>query len=150
MNFWLFMFRPETYECVRGHQVVGVLPTQGERFGEVAEGDPFVVYVSRSRLLDAHGVVVGAPFHDTSPVFGPGSEKYAFRAAVRLEGTGLSRDASKLLYGLSAFESGLSTSPANYIFCRGGFLKITGEDYHWLLGCMKGEIQPKWEGSEWE
>jgi hypothetical protein len=144
-NHWLFMFRPETYELVKKHETLGVLKSHRARFSTLAPSDRFVSYVSRLQILDGHGVVESSPFESTESIFGDRSERYPHRAKVSFVETGLGRDGSKLLYGLSAFQEGLNTTPANTVLCKGGFLEITQEDYEWLVGCMRGTIQPEWE-----
>jgi hypothetical protein len=145
VNHWLFQFRPETYELVQEHGTLGVLNGHRKRFAEVKPGDAFVAYVSRVQLLDGHGVIDSEAFEAVDPIFGSGSEKYRQRARVTFLDSGLARAGGKLLYGLSEFQGAMKTTPANAIFCKGGFLKITEEDYAWLLGCMEGYIQPEWE-----
>lgn len=142
------MFRPETYACVQEHKTIGVTANHQARFREIADGDRFVAYVSRSRLLDAYGTVTGGVFEGQQRIFGDKSKNYLYRAPVAFTETGLARDGSKLLYGLSEFESGLTTSPGNFLFCKGGFLRITEADYDWLVGCMRGEIHPEWEHAD--
>lgn len=146
MRHWLLMFRPETYELVKGHKTIGVVTGHRARFEALAPGDGVVVYVSRVQQLDAYGHVVGKPFHGIDPIFGPKSERYAHRARIELDRVGLARDAKQLLYGISPFAK-LSTTPTNKLLCSGGFLEITLEDYDWLVGCMERRIQPPWEGA---
>lgn len=142
---WLLTFRPETYEGVKAHGTIGVLSSQGTRFAELGPGDRFVAYVSRVQQLDAYGEVTSETFLDNSTIFGAGSGKYVHRARVRFARTGLARNAKQLLYGVSVFQGGLKTTPANLLFCNGGFMTIKPEDYDWLVGCMEGRIKPTWE-----
>lgn len=142
---WLLMFRPETYELVKTHKTIGVLGGHRERFSAVRRGDLFVAYVSRVRALDGYGEVTGNPFVGAEPIFGPKSERYSQRARIEFAKTGLARDAKRLLYGVSPFEKGLTTSPSNLLMCSGGFIEITKDDHEWLVGCMEGRIQPEWE-----
>lgn len=146
-RFWLLMFRPETYEHVKGHGTIGVLKRDKARFAQVCPGDRVVAYVSRLRELDAYGVVTTAPFVGHDPIFGPKSERYTERAQVEFTRTGLRRNATKLLYGVTALEN-TSTTPVNKLLCSGGFIEITSEDYEWLVGCMEGRIKPQWEDAE--
>lgn len=147
-RYWLLMFRPETYELVKKHGVIGVVKGHAVRFAEVLPGDHFVVYVSRLGQFQAHGLVQSSSYTDTTPIFGPASERYCLRARVTFSETGFQRDGRQLLYGLSVFGKALTTAPTNLLFCSGGFMEITSEDFDWLLGCMTGRIQPKWEGTE--
>lgn len=144
---WLLMFRPETYDLVKGHKTIGVLSGQRARFDLLSPDDKFVVYVSRARQLDAYGVVRSKPFLGREPIFGPKSERYEHRAKIDFLKTGLARDGKALLYGISVFGQGLTTAPTNVLFCSGGFLEITREDYEWLVGCMEGRIKPEWENA---
>ena len=52
MRNWLFLFRPETYEDVRRLGFVGVRYDHRRRFADISEGDRFVAYISRLRVLD--------------------------------------------------------------------------------------------------
>lgn len=143
-RFWLLMFRPETYEFVKGHGTIGVLKRDKARFALIRPGDRVVAYVSRVRKLDAYGQVASLPFVGTEPIFGPKSERYTERARVEFARIGLQRDATQLLYGVTALENS-STTPVNRLLCAGGFIEITSEDYDWLVGCMEGRIKPQWE-----
>lgn len=58
---WLLMFRPETYELVKQHQVIGVITGHRERFSRVRPGDRVVVYVSQRQELDAYGQITSNP-----------------------------------------------------------------------------------------
>lgn len=145
LRHWLLMFRPETYELVKTHLTIGVLAKDCERFSKLRLGDRVIVYVSRARILDAYGRVASGPFTASDPIFGDKSGRYVHRARIQLDLTGLARDGKKLLYGVSVFEKGLTTTPANALLCSGGFVEITAADYDWLVGCMEGRIQPEWE-----
>lgn len=138
------MFRPETYELVKEHQVIGVITGHRERFSRVRPGDRVVVYVSQRQELDAYGQITSNPFVATEPIFGPRSARHTQRARIELTRTELKRTAKQLPYGVTALESP-STTPANWFLCSGGFIEITAEDHDWLVGCMEGRIKPKWE-----
>jgi hypothetical protein len=142
MNHWLVMFRPETYAKVREHGMIGVNGAQEKRIRDIAEGDTFVVYVSRDRLLDGHGVFTSTAFADTTPVFGS-ADVYPYRARVRFEQSGARKDARDLLWGLEEFAAGnIRTTPANMLFCRGGFMRITAKDHAWLSSVLDGTWVP--------
>ncbi len=140
MRHWILMFKPETYEVVQSHGVVGVQPKNAQRFFELAPGDKFITYVSRARLLDGHGEIRSEPFNDVSDI-GPGWPYYALRARVRIDQTGAGKDAKDLLWGFSTFD-GIRTSPGNYLFCKGGFLEIAEKDYRWARSVLDGS----WKG----
>ncbi len=42
---------------------------QRVRFAEISDGDRFVAYVSRERVVDGYGMVIGQPFEDATPVW---------------------------------------------------------------------------------
>lgn len=139
MKHWIVMFRPETYTVAQQYGMMAVLHNHRRRFAAVAAGDRFVVYVSRKRLLDAHGIVVEPPFEELSEE-PPGWLRYTQRAVIRFEETGLGIDARELLWGLSVCNEELKTEPTNLLFCRGGFLEIPESDYEWLRSIMSGEV----------
>ena len=85
-------------------------------------------YVSRQRVLDAHGEVTSDPFQEVSDV-PTGWIRYTERARIRFDHVGAGIDARELLWGLSVCEEGIKTDPANLIFCKGGFLEIPEADY---------------------
>lgn len=138
MKHWIVMFRPETYALAREHGLMGALNMHHKRFAEIHAGDRFIAYISRDRLLDAHGEITSEPFQEASDV-PKGWVRYTERVRVRFDGTGAGVDARELLWGLSAFENGLTTSPANLIFCKGGFMEITATDHEWLRGVLAGK-----------
>ena len=131
MNHWLIMFRPETYAAAQEHGLMGVLNTHHQRFFELRPGDRFIAYVSRDRVLDSHGEVLGEPYQEAAEV--PlGWVRYTERVKVRFEGTGQRRDGRLALWGLSMVASGIKTEPTNLLLLKGGFLKIPVDDYNWL------------------
>jgi len=141
MRYWILMFKPETYKVVQEHGTIGVLANHGRRFADLAAGDRFITYVSRDRVLDGHGEVLSEPFDDTTAI-GAGWGFYPHRARVRLDQTGCARDAKELLWGLSPFQGGIRTSPGNLLFCRGGFMEITEQDYKWARSVLDGSWTP--------
>lgn len=147
MKNWLLMLKPDTYVDAQAHGLIGVLHMHRRRFAQVSPGDRFVAYISRSRLLDGHGTILSVPFESTSdtPV---GWERYTQRARVRFDGTGASRDARELLWGLSVWGSELRTPPSNMLFCKGGFLEVPDSDYDWLRAVLNGDapVSAKREG----
>jgi hypothetical protein len=142
MNHWILMFRPETYEKVKEHGLIGVNSNQYKRIEAIASGDKFVAYVSRLGLLDGRGTFTSSAFLDVTPVFGK-TEIYPYRARVHFELTGAKKEGREMLWGISEFANGgLKTSPANMLFCRGGFMKITAEDYAFLSRVLDGTWTP--------
>lgn len=135
MNHWLLMFRPETWQVVQERGVIGVLHMHRRRFAELAEGDPFIAYISKRMVLDGHGRVTSAPFEDLTPVF-PGRQRYPYRASVQVERSGVGADARELIWDLSIWPVPLKTQPWNMLFCLGGFAKIPESDYTRLLEAM--------------
>ncbi len=131
------MFRPETYAEARNHGLMGVLHNHRRRFAEISAGDRFVAYISRERVLDAHGEVVGPTFQAVTAE-PPGWIRYTERAPIRFEETGAGIDARELLWGLTVCGEGIKTEPSNLLFCKGGFLEIPKEDYDWLRDVMAG------------
>lgn len=138
MKHWIVMFRPETYAAAREHGIMAVLHNHRRRFAEVAPGDRFVAYISRQRVLDAHGEVTGEPFQEVSDV-PAGWSRYTERAPIRFEQTGADIDARELLWGLSVCDEGIKTEPTNLLFCKGGFMEISKADYDWLRKVMDGK-----------
>jgi hypothetical protein len=116
---------------------MAVLHNHRRRFAEVAPGDRFVAYISRQRLLDAHGEVVGEPFQEVADE-PKGWIRYTERARIRFERTGAGIDARELLWGLSVCSEGIKTEPTNLLFCKGGFMEIPESDYTWLCDVMAG------------
>ena len=138
MKYWIVMFRPETYAAARQYGMMAVLHNHRRRFAAVSEGDRFVAYISRERLLDAHGVVVSSPFEELAEE-PPGWVRYTQRARVRFDETGAGIDARELLWGLSVCSEGINTEPTNLLFCKGGFMEIPEADYDWLRAVLRGE-----------
>jgi hypothetical protein len=138
MKHWLVMFRPETYAAAQEYGLMAVLHMHRRRFAEVSEGDRFVAYISRRRVLDAHGVVAAPPYQGVEPE-PPGWIRYTERAPIRFERTGANVDARELLWGLSVCEGDMKTTPSNLLFCLGGFMEITEADYRWLRGVAEGD-----------
>jgi hypothetical protein len=137
VRHWLVMFRPETYVLAQAHGLMAVLHQHRRRFADVAAGDRFVAYISRQRVLDAHGEVTGDPYQDVADV-PEGWRRYTERAPVRFDRTGGGVDAKRLLWGLSVCEAGIKTDPANLLFCLGGFMEVPEEDYRWLVEVVEG------------
>jgi hypothetical protein len=138
MSFWLVMFRPETYASAQKYGMMGVLHNHRRRFAGVAPGDRFVAYISRDRLLDAHGEVVGDPYQEVADE-PPGWGRYTERALIRFDQTGAAIDARELLWGLAVCNEGIKTEPTNLLFCRGGFMEIPKADYDWLRDVLAGQ-----------
>ena len=122
------MFRPETYKQVKEKRTIGVLNNHRKRFTELSRGDRFVTYLSKVSELDSYGEIIGAPYQDASPIC-PGWERYEHRCPVKLGREGAHVDARNLLFRLSPFQTGLRTSPTNLLFCKGGFMKISKDDF---------------------
>jgi hypothetical protein len=125
------MFRPETYAAAREHGLMAVLNMHRTRFSELRPGDRFVAYVSRERVLDAHGEVLGEPYQEAAEV-PPGWDRYTERVKVRFDQTGQRRDGRLALWGLAVVAAGIKTEPTNLLLVKGGFLKIPEDDYSWL------------------
>jgi len=138
MKYWIVMFRPETYAAAREHGLMGVLHMHRRRFSELAEGDRFVSYISRERILDAHGVVVSAPFVEQQADVPTGWQRYPHRVRIKFEETDAGIEAREVMWGLSMCAEGMKTVPANLLFCKGGFMKITEADYRWLRSILGG------------
>jgi hypothetical protein len=66
VKHWIVMFRPETFAAAREYGLMAVLHNHRRRFSEFAPGDRFVAYISRQRVLDAHGEVVSKPFREAA------------------------------------------------------------------------------------
>ena len=142
MNYWILMFRPETYEKVKEHETIGVTGLHQKRIAAVQPGDRFVTYVSRTRVVDGHGRFTSEAFVDMAPMFGV-REVYPCRAKVAFEQTGARIDAKELLWGLAEFATcDAKTTPSNMLLCRGGLMKITAEDFEWLRKVLDGTWVP--------
>lgn len=135
---WIVMFRPETYAAAREHGLMGVLNMHRRRFADLRAGDSFVAYISRDRVLDAHGEVVGEHFQEVSDT-PTGWNRYTERARIRFDQVGARVDARELLWGLSACNESLKTEPTNLLLCKGGFMEIPEDDYLWLRRMLAGE-----------
>ena len=138
MKHWIVMFRPETYAAAQEYGMMGVRHNHRRRFAAVAEGDRFVAYISRQRLLDAHGVVTSDGFEQVAEE-PPGWDRYTQRARVRFEETGFEIDAREVLWGLSVWGDSMTTLPTNMLFCKGGFMEIAVSDYKWLRAVLRGD-----------
>ena len=133
MKYWLFLFRPETFEIVKSKGVMGVHQQHGPRLSTVKNGDRFVAYLSRKSQLVADGTVTSDSFVQEDALFGE-EGSYPHRCRVQLE-THDPIDARHLLWGLSTFEGKeMKTTPGNYLFLKGGFLEIPESDFVWLQG----------------
>lgn len=137
MKHWLFMFRPDTYERVREHEKVGVRDGVRKSFRQLQSGDRFAVYVSRAKLLDGYGVVTSDPFEEDTLIFTP-DQLYSSRVRVRFERAGVARPAGEMLWALSPFQGTLRTTPSNLVFCKGGFIEITADDFDILKETIDG------------
>jgi hypothetical protein len=135
---WIVMFRPETYAAAREHGLMGVLSVHRRRFLDLRSGDRFVAYISRERVLDAHGQVVGEPFREVAET-PTGWNRYTERARIRFDQVGARVDARELLWGLSVCDASLKTEPTNLLLCKGGFMEIPEDDYLWLRRMLAGE-----------
>lgn len=142
MAYWLFMFRPDTYEKVKQHGTVGVRHANRRRFAALSEGDRFVTYVSRTKQLDGYGQLTGNPFEDDTMIFAP-DQVYRQRCRVDFERTGAERSAGDALWGLSPFQRQMKTTPTNLIFCKGGFIEISRDDHEYLVDFIEGRRQSK-------
>lgn len=144
MAFWLFMFRPDTYEQVKHHGTVGVRDDAARRFAKVRAGDRFVAYVSRLKLLDGYGEVTSDPFEDDRMIFSA-EQVYRHRCKVRFDAEGAAVLAGDTLWGLETFSTLQTTSPTNLLFCKGGFIEITAVDYDDLVKMIVGR-EAGWPG----
>jgi len=54
---------------------------------------------------------------------------YMLRCNVAFEKKGGNRDAKTLLWHLGCWPEPIKTSPAKCLFCKGGFLEISDEDW---------------------
>jgi len=138
---WLVMFKPDTYEVVKDKGIIGVLYQHRKRFGQLSEGDRFVAYVSRDRVVDGYGTLTSDPYEDVTPVWAT-FERYPERCQVSFEQAGARKDAKELLWHLECWPDPMKTSPSNYLFCKGGFLEISDDDYELLVGVLHGAPPP--------
>jgi hypothetical protein len=137
MRYWLFMFRPDTYEKVKEHGTVGVRESVRKRFAEVRKGDRFVVYVSRAKLLDGYGEITSDPFEDDLMIFSE-DKVYPWRCRVAFDNVDAEVPAGDELWGLAPFEGLKTTTPTNMIFCKGGFVEISKNDYERVVELTRG------------
>lgn len=131
MRYWLFMFRPDTYDQVKKHTTVGVRDGVQKRFSELRPKDKFVSYVSRVQDLDGYGEIVGVPFVENTLIFSK-EKVYQHRCKVKFVKTNANVFAGDILWFLETFDGLFKTSPSNMIFCKGGFIEITEKDYRTL------------------
>lgn len=110
---------------------MAVLNVHHRRFSELRPGDRFIAYVSRERVLAAHGEVLGEPYQEATEV-PAGWVRYTERVKVRFEQSGQRRDGRLALWGLSMVATGIKTEPTNVLLLKGGFLNIPEDDYNWL------------------
>ena len=138
MSHWILMFRPETYQLVQQHGLIGVHPTFRKRFSEMKVGDKFVAYITKRQVLDAHGELSSDPFLDESAVFGERG-LYPHRCKVKFEHKNACKPVGDLLWSLTPFtQIEMKTTPANYLRCYGGFMKIPRADFAWLTDVIRG------------
>lgn len=149
MTNWLFMFRPETYENVKEHGTVGVRKQARKAFGRVRQGDRFVTYVSQVKLFDGYGRVTSDVFEDEENIFlddppQPLADLYHHRCRVDFDKTDAALDAGVTLWGLTPFEDLDRTTPANMIYCKGGFIEIPDSDFEALRAWLDGKRTLPW------
>ncbi|TNF32503.1 MAG: EVE domain-containing protein [Deltaproteobacteria bacterium] len=142
MKYWLMMFRPETYGDVKAHRTIGVRTGARKLLKELSVGDPFLAYLSRVQQLDGIGTVAGETFVDDTPIFS-GGKVYEHRCNVAFTESGFARPVADTLWSLSCFPSEMKTTPSNYIYCKGGIIEVTEDDYDFLVRVMRGEEEPK-------
>jgi len=138
VRHWLIMFRPETYQTVRDHSVIGVRMDHRKRFALISSGDLFVAYISRRGLLDGYGRIVGNIREDDTPLFGADTS-YPLRCDVEFDRANLATPVGELLWHLDQWNQmgkELRTHPANMLFCYGGFMEIQPSDYRHLRSAM--------------
>lgn len=149
MANWLFMFRPETYEKVKAHGTVGVRKGARKAFSELEKGDRFVTYVSQAKLFDGYGSVTSDVFEAAENIFlddppPPLADLYHNRCRVTFDVTGAGCDAGDALWGLTPFEDLDRTTPANMIYCKGGFIKIPDSDFDAIKDWLDGNRETPW------
>ena len=76
------------------------------------------------------------PFEDNTLIFSD-DRIYPNRCNISFDKSGLAKDADDTLWALSPFQGTMKTTPTNLIFCKGGFIEISGDDYMYLVGHMK-------------
>ena len=145
MKHWLVMFRPETYRDVKAHGTIGVRTGAKKLLKELSIGDHFLAYLSRVQQIDGIGTVAGEAFVDDSPIFS-GGKAYEHRCKVTITESGFARPAADTLWSLSCFPGQMKTTPSNYIYCKGGIIEITKDDFDLLVRVMRGEEEAKWLG----
>ena len=131
MRYWLFMFRPDTYEQVQKHNTVGVRDGVQKRFMELRPQDSFVSYISRVQKLDGYGKIESLPFVENTLIFSK-DKVYQHRCKVSFDKKGAAVPAGDILWFLETFDGLSKTSPTNMLFCKGGFIEITAKDYQTL------------------
>ena len=148
MKHWLMMFRPETYADVRTHETIGVRTGARKILKALSVSDPFLAYLSRVQQLDGIGMVAGEAFVDDTPIFS-GGEVYEHRCKVAFAKSGFAQPVADTLWSLSCFPKEMKTTPSNYIYCKGGIIEITKDDFELLARVMRGEDKPQtfgWQG----
>lgn len=139
MAYWIFMFRPDTYKGVKTYQTVGVRHGARKRFGKIRKGDKFVAYIAKDKVLDGYGEITSDPFEDNTLIFSE-HQIYEHRCRVKFNTEGKAAEAGDLLWHLSPFSALETTTPANMIFCYGGFMPISENDYQNLVSHMDKSI----------
>lgn len=148
MKHWLMMFRPETYGDVKAHGTIGVRIGARKLLKALSVGDPFLAYLSRVQQLDGIGTVAGEAFVDDTPIFS-GDKVYEHRCKVSFGESGFAQPVADTLWSLSCFPKEMKTTPSNYIYCKGGIIEITKDDFDLLARVMRGEEEPSsfgWRG----
>ena len=135
MRYWLFMFRPETFEDVKRHRVLGVRPQAAKRFAELRRGDRFVVYVSRQRVLGGQGEITGDPYIDDTPIFS-GKGGYSHRVSVSVEPAAHETPGVDALWAAESLRSS-KTYPWNVLLTRGSFTELEPSEYEWFVKQME-------------
>ena len=138
MKHWLFMFRPATYALVKSHNTIGVRHSARRHFANLEAGDRFVCYISQITSLDGFGEITSAPFEDDTPLF-DSKQAYRHRCRVRFDVKDAAKEAGIALWSLEQFLTLHNTQPTNMIYCKGGFVEITAQDYDTLVAIVKGE-----------
>lgn len=138
MQYWLFMFRAETYEKVKQHNTVGVRDSARKYFYHVRKGDLFISYISRVRQLDGYGEIASEVFEDSTRIFSK-ETAYKHRCRVRFVKEGSACPVGDLLWAIYPLDTKPNTTPANLIFCKGGLIKISQEDYDLFKSAIDGK-----------
>ena len=132
------MFRPETYGDVKVHGTIGVRTGARRVLRGLAVGDRFAAYLSRVQQFDGLGTVASEAFVDDAPIFS-GDTVYEHRCKVSFEDSGFARPVGDTLWFLSVFPQQMKTTPANYIYCNGGIMELSKDDFDFLVRVMRGE-----------